>query len=214
MARNIESLCFDFDIKLIIDSELIMSSCECNSDCNCSTHSVPVQGIFQSNSKPTIPHKENVQQRKGEAEISIDDWLVSLQPELPLGKSVISFVTSSDIDAVGIHMYVVNRYWKRSQNGTYINPVYVILVKPGGKYDIYNITTMLEVFETQYKDSFIGRKLASGLCLGGNDFYPKCHQVSHQIMLKLFIENYFTNRVTDILKLQSRHYHHSSETNL
>ena len=43
------------------------------------------------------------------------------------------------------------------------------------------------------KESFgnqtIGVKVAMALCLGGNDFYPKFHQISHKTAVKAVTEN-------------------------
>lgn len=40
-----------------------------------------------------------------------------------------------------------------------------------------------------YNDRNIGIKVALALCLGGNDFYPKSHQISHETVLKLMMES-------------------------
>ena len=77
---------------------------------------------------------------------------------------------SGDIDSVYIHLYVVSRYWKRTETGKFKTPLYVILQKKGPKYDVYNKKAMIELFEITYSDRNIGMKIAFSLCMGGNDF--------------------------------------------
>ena len=65
----------------------------------------------------------------------------------------------------------------------------VILQKPRGKVDSYNITKIIEVLEAAYHDEHIGVKVALPLCLGGNDFFPKFHQISHETIIKTVIDD-------------------------
>lgn len=67
--------------------------------------------------------------------------------------------------------------------------MFVVLQKAGGKVDTYNITGMLSLFEHRYNDQYIGMKIAFTLCLGGNDFIPKFHAISHETVLKYVIDN-------------------------
>ena len=117
--------------------------------------------------------------------MAIVDWLIDSQDQLKQGQVAVSIVSSGDIDAIYIHLFAVSRRWKRDEKYQFINPVYVILQKPAGKLDIYNITGMLALFERFYCDINIGTTLSIGLCVGGNDFIPKLYQMSHDRILKL-----------------------------
>ena len=47
---------------------------------------------------------------------------------------------------------------------------------------------MIELFESFFKDRYIGIKIAISLCMGGNDFVPKCDQFSHATVLKMVMQ--------------------------
>ena len=51
-----------------------------------------------------------VKQCKGKGEMSVADWQVELQGELENEHLAICLVTSGNIDAIYIHLYVVSRY--------------------------------------------------------------------------------------------------------
>ena len=115
----------------------------------------------------------------------IEERRVESQDQLRQEQVAVNLISSGDIDAIYIHLFAVSRLWKRDDKHQFINHVYVILQKPGGKLDIYNITGMLTLFEKYYCDISIGATLSIGLCVGGNDFIPKLHQISHKKILKL-----------------------------
>ena len=72
-----------------------------------------------------------------------------------------SVITSGDIDAVVNHIFALSVYWPKYSNGKYRNPVYVQLLKPGGQFDLYNITGILEIVQCAFSDDYIGSKFVS-----------------------------------------------------
>lgn len=181
---------------MIIDSEFITKKdCDCTDACECTDYCVPI--MYETNIEPVRSHTTqtlDVKQRKGEAEMAVADWLVYLQHEMEDGDSLVCLVTSGDIDAVYIHLDVVSRLWARDEANKYKFPVYVVLQKKEGKVDIYNITSVLTLFEDNFKDDKIGSKLAYTLCIGGNDFVQKLYSKSHDTVCKTALENvYFRN---------------------
>ena len=191
LAENIQNMVFTKDVKVIVDSEMNAYLCSCADHCSCQKYSTPIMCSFDASmleKRSELKHLTSVKQSKGEAEMSVADWLVGLQGELEDGNSAVCLVTSGDIDAVYIHLYVVSRYWERKDDGKFKNQLYVILQKKGPKYDVYNITNMIELFESFFKDRYIGIKIAISLCMGGNDFVPKCDQFSHATVLKMVMQ--------------------------
>ena len=189
LAQNINALSINKNINLIIDSQLLESSCSCdNQMCSCSKFCIPLARKFGATQDTQAVHLHRVKQQKGEAEMAQLDWLLDLQNTLTDGDVVISLVTSGDIDAIYIHMFVLCQFWERGPDNKYRYPVYAILQKPQSRLDVYNVTGILEVFERVYRDRSIGMKIAVGLCIGGNDFVPKCYQWSHGTILKLALE--------------------------
>ena len=193
VASNLQSMTFIYDFDLVVDSELYLTSCDCKEDCSCEKFCTPIQRTFckleESVCNPRMELLRNIHQTKGEAEMSILDWLISLQEELKDGETVVSIITSGDIDAEYSHIYTVAKYWNRNAEGKFRYQVFVILQKQRGKHDIYNITAMLQIMEESFQDQNIGIKVALALCLGGNDFYPKSHQISHETVVKEVTEN-------------------------
>ena len=109
------------------------------------------------------------------------DWLKEICGTLNEGDGVLSVVSSGDIDAVPIHLFAVTAFWPRKPDGTFHNPVYVLLQKP--KPDLYNITQMVLDMEQHFSCQSIGMKVAMVLCMGGNDFLPHFHSISHEKVL-------------------------------
>lgn len=202
LAQNIEKLSINSTVTIDVDSELHIGGCVCENDqssCQCDIHTVPITCNFLrgSNASPPIIHSlDDIQQRKGEAEMAQADWLLYYLPHLQQGDAIASIVTSGDIDAVTIHLFLVSRLWPRNESGAFRSRVYVILQKPGKKVDVYNITSILETLEEVYKDNKVGMKLAISLCMGGNDFIPKYHQVTHDKVVKeIFARNHFLENI-------------------
>ena len=139
LASNVHKLQFENNFKLIVDSELHNKACNCQPSCQCPEYCTPIACYYGEN-MPRIELLDSVKQRKGEAEMAVVDWLIECQGHLTPGQAAVSMVSSGDIDAVYIHLYVISRLWNRDNTGQFLNPVYVVLQKPGGKLDIYNIT--------------------------------------------------------------------------
>ena len=196
LADNIDKLSIQKNIQLSIDSELIQESCECIQECSCTPAAIPVMKTFYENQLPSDSvQRKDIKQRKGEAEMSQVDWLIQNAHNLHPGEAAVSILTSGDIDALYIHLFALSRHWPRDKYGTFPSPVYVVLQKPGSKYDIYNLTLILELFEKIYDDKNIGVKVAVGLCIGGNDFVPKMQQLSHTTILKHVLKPKYRNTV-------------------
>ena len=184
-----DKLLLKHDVTIIVDSEFKMSDCTCNkTTCICLKYAVPLECVFSKAGLNSMSFLENIKQRKGEAEMAQADWLLQSANNLKPGDAVASVVTSGDIDAVIIHMYTVSRHWQRNKDNTFRNPVYVLLQKPSGT-DVYNITRIIEVLEHTHKDVHISEKIALTLCIAGNDFIPKMHQINHTRVLRHLLEN-------------------------
>lgn len=108
------------------------------------------------------------------------DWVVHHANQLDDGDAV-------TIDAVLIHMSALAHLLPRDMTGKFLHPVYVLLQKKS--CDLYNITWMLEVLESHFHDQNIGMKIALSLYMGGNDFLPKFHGISHDRLLKVFMSS-------------------------
>ena len=173
------------DLNIIFDSELHMEGCSCsNSVCMCEKYTVPLQCKFDSTGLKSKKRLETVKQRKGEAEMAVVDWLLHLQPVLRDNEATVSVISSGDIDAVVIHIFALSLFWPRDQNGRFLHKAYVQLCKRA-YFDLYDITTIIELLEEAFQEPFIGVKLAICLCAGGNDFIPKFYGISHLTMLKV-----------------------------
>ena len=182
------------DLELVIDSGLKILDCSCTPELchtSCKKYAVPLRCLFSAD-KGFVKSDDiqDVKQRKGEGEMSQLDWLISSSESLAPGRSAVSIVSSGDIDAVVLHLLTVSLRWPRDSTGEFCNPVYVILCKPGERFDIYCITSILNTLEKATEDSHIGVKVAIGLCIGGNDFLPRYHVVgTHSKVLRLLTEN-------------------------
>lgn len=83
-----------------------------------------------------------------------------------------------------IFICLLSLHCLRDENDKFKNAVYIILQKPGLKQDVFNVTLMLELFESVFSDKTIGVKFAVALCIGGNDFIPKFQQISHKTIVQ------------------------------
>lgn len=68
---------------------------------------------------------ENIQQRKGEAEMSQMDWLVHISSSLEATDEVVLVVTSGDIDAIPIQLFALTTLWPRKDDNSFRNKVHV-----------------------------------------------------------------------------------------
>ena len=66
------------------------------------------------------------------------DWL---EPH----ESVVSVVTTGDIDSLDIHLFALSIHWPRNPDDLFKNKVFIQLQKP--KQDLYNITGITERLE-------------------------------------------------------------------
>ena len=170
---------------VIFDSELVMSSCICHqSQCTCKVHSVPLKCTFNESGLAASDEMDDIKQRKGEAEMAVVDWIYELAVHMKDDDILMSVITSGDIDAVVNHLFALSVFWPKFENGKYRNPVYVQLVKPGGHFDLYNVTGILELLQATFSDPNIGLTFSMSLCLGGNDFLPKFRGITHSRLMQ------------------------------
>ena len=193
LAENLASLKLK-NVTLDVDSELYVENCEgcLNTDsCECKPFCIPVRAVygpFGFEGQEPIDKK----QRKGEAEMSQSDWLVTNYGQLNAEESIVSVVTSGDIDAVAIHLFSVSLLLPRNEKGEFNNKVYVMLQKQYGLFDIYNITDIVLLLEKTYGLN-APMKTAIALCMGGNDFVPKFHGISHQNIMSTLFDGFLNN---------------------
>ena len=161
-----------------------MTDCSCHSSiCHCRS-AIPI-----TTNSSGIVEKCQVRQKKGEAEMAQIDWLMEFESSLEPDECVVSVVSSGGIDAVVLHLYILTYLWTSS------NHVYVMLQKPGGSVDMYNITKFIRVLQTKFNDPLIGAKVAITLCIGGNDFIPKFYGMSHDKYLTTMLTDNFRDRL-------------------
>ncbi|VDI71124.1 Hypothetical predicted protein [Mytilus galloprovincialis] len=175
LARNLQNLDIKSDIIVDIDSELVLNtSClHTEEDCSCpyKSYSTPIHGTFSKVDgflQQQLLH--HIKQRKGEAEMSQVDWLDDMKNELLVNDTIVSVVTSADIDSIVIHLLSLSLFWPRDESGSFKNKVYVPLQKQ--KSELYDITGIIELLESRFSWKSICT-IAISLCLGGNDFIPK-----------------------------------------
>ena len=198
LARNLHKLNPKKTCSIEVDSELIMEKCKCSESCSCPPVCHPVIATYSSSEFQGITVNKDIQQRKGEAEMAQADWLKNIMPKLKESEAVVSVLTSGDIDGVVIHMFVVSLHWHRNDDGSFKNPVYVLLQKPNP--DLYNITAIAEHVEKQFGFKYAAAHLAIALCMGGNDFIPKFFGISHD---KWISELLLTeNGLNELLKIE------------
>ncbi|VDI23771.1 Hypothetical predicted protein [Mytilus galloprovincialis] len=113
------------------------------------------------------------------------DWYLEVQKLIREGESVISIVTSGDIDSVVIHMFALSQYWPRNEDDSFKTPVYILLQK--AKPDLYNITEVISRLEKRFGK--FTKNIALSLAMGGNDFIPKFHLISHEKWITTILEN-------------------------
>jgi hypothetical protein len=194
LAEYVKQLMIKKELVLDIDSEFRNGGCVCTNvrgltgSCQCDTYAIPLRCVYTPSGLQGVSKLDSIHQKKGEAEMSQVDWILTTAGELEPGDSVVSIVTSGDIDAIVIHMFALAIKWPRKEDNTFCFPVYVILQKPDHVIDIYDVTRILQVLESTHGgDITFGVKVAIGLCMGGNDFIPKFQYISHQKVLQLLV---------------------------
>ena len=204
LAANIHEMKISKRCIIDVDSEHLINKCTClgttdHEKVPCKQYAIPVRALFGEDgihleTKPLT----NVRQRKGEAELAQADWLPFIVPELDEGDSVLSYVTSGDIDTLPIHLLAVSEFWPRLPNNTFKHDVFLFLKKPKKDMmpDLYCITKIVEHLERQNTNRNIGIIVSLALCLGGNDYIPKFYEVTHlQWMMAIMEDQYYTNQI-------------------
>ena len=183
------------NVTITVDSQRYRMPCRCDaghaSACVCDeefrSYCTPVRFVFTEDGTNSREELVDIKQRKGEAELAQIDWLVNnFRPE---DRCVLSFVTSSDVDAIPLHLYALSQRQNRPRdhNGKFKCKVLVWLRNPGCVYDI---TAWIEALESKYDDEpHIGMKVALGISIGGNDFIPKYYDYGHDKVLTHFLGN-------------------------
>ena len=155
-------------------------------------YAVHIQCKFSKEGYVKDSKKEmTVQQRKGEGEMAIADWLLwySQTGQLPDGCDVAAVVSSGDTDAVVIMMFMVERSWPRLANGQFKNNVFVVWQKPNKLFDVYCITGLLKELEETFQTENIGLVTSVSLCIGGNDFITGFRSKSHYKVLTTVLQH-------------------------
>ena len=136
MAANIHEVKIRKKFTIDVDSEHLISQCTClgtseHDKVPCKQYAIPVRALFGEDgmhleTKPLT----TVRQRKGEAALAQADWLPFIVPELDEGDSVLSYVTTGDIDALPIHLLAVSEFWPRIPNDKFKHDIFILLKKP------------------------------------------------------------------------------------
>jgi hypothetical protein len=149
LAKNIEALDIKENNIIDIDSELHISTSSCHENtCTYLPFCTPIRGHVDAQYGFTRKELLNdIKQRKGGAEMSQVDWLIQCAASLSPGDACASIVSSGDIDAVLLHLFAISHLWPRNEGGFF--------KKPNHLYDIYNITTILELLDHKTSDKYI-----------------------------------------------------------
>jgi hypothetical protein len=149
LAKNIEALDIKENNIIDIDSELHISTSSCHENtCTYLPFCTPIRGHVDAQYGFTKKELLNdIKQRKGGAEMSQVDWLIQCAASLSPGDACASIVSSGYIDAVLLHLFAISHLWPRNEGGFF--------KKPNHLYDIYNITTILELLDHKTSDKYI-----------------------------------------------------------
>ena len=186
LSKHGEELSIQKDMTLDIDSEAVMCLCyygHSDKDCVCKPYSIPVRFKFLEGKMSEKTHLSTIRQRKGEAEMTVVDWIPEMRNELSAGDSIVSYVTSADIDTVLIHIFALSLYWDRDEDGNFKWPVYVWLQKT--KPEIFDITGIIRAIEKQFEIADVAAIISLILCMSGNDFLPNFYNMSHHKLLSI-----------------------------
>ncbi|VDI60745.1 Hypothetical predicted protein [Mytilus galloprovincialis] len=192
LAKQLKYVDLKNNLIVDIDSEAYLSECECQNDdhCQCDLYATPVRFYFKKESgydREELMH--SIKQRKGEAEMSQADWLFdkNTTENLTDGQCVVNFVTSADIDTLVIHLLSVSMFWPRNEVQSFKWPVFLWLQKK--KPEIYDITGIISLLEKHFNKPKIRVLVACILAMGGNDFLPNFHSISHDKLLSTAMKN-------------------------
>ena len=189
LAEHLEDLDVKQNTIIDIDSEWVLTGCTCQakSACNCHMFSNPVRASYSESGFQEKHVLENINQSKGEAEMSQIDWLNELKESIEGDDVVVNYVTSADIDTVVIHMFYVSLHWPRNEDGSFKIQVFVWLNKK--KPELYNITGIVMLIETYTRKQHSAATIAVALCMGGNDFLPSYHGMTHETLVSTVLNN-------------------------
>jgi len=197
LAEHMSKMSIMKNIEIDLDCEYQRANCHCpRSDdiCGCaSAYAVPRRFHFSPEGFKYSTNLEDIQQRKGEAEMSVVDWVLEVQRDLKPKQNVVSLMTSGDVDALPIHLFAISHLWPRSGDGSFMNDVFVVLAKPKGMKDVYDITGIVTRIEQKF-GKYAAMHVAVVLCMGGNDFLPKFHGITHmKLMQTVVVDRHLTN---------------------
>ena len=139
LAEHAGQMQINHNLTLDIDSEYNLHQCQCLAsseyECRCEdinkAYATPVRYKYCQHEAVTRQHLQDIIQRKGEAEISQLDWLMDCATSLESSESIVSAVTSGDIDSVIIHLFALSHLFPRNSEGKFKAHVYVYLQTPG-----------------------------------------------------------------------------------
>ena len=127
---------------------------------------------------------EGIKQRKGEDEMSQVDLLYDIKDELHEGEATVYVVTSAYIDSIAINLFALAQFRPRNESGCLRNKVFVLLQKQ--KSELYDVTGIIELLEARFSQNTCN--IAVALCMGGNDFIPKYHGISHEKLVTVIMQ--------------------------
>jgi hypothetical protein len=113
-------------------------------------------------------HSSAETERKGEAQLAKVGWLFTIAEKLATNDSIVSILTSEDIDSLVVHLFVQTLHWQRNTDRIFGNTVYIpyICRKSDNKPELYNITGIIEQLENHFKFRNIAINIALSLLHG------------------------------------------------
>ena len=112
LSKHIYKVNIGANFTVDIDSELHLKICDCSEGqpCDCKTYAIPKRVVTGENGEFQTEFLEAVHQMKGEAEMSQQNWIYKMKDTIVEGDSILSYVTSGDIDAVCIHLLALSNW--------------------------------------------------------------------------------------------------------
>ena len=101
-----------------------MCECKCGQqleNCFCKdAGAIPLKCTFTSNGLEKQEEITEVRQRRGEAELSVIDWVVHSVSQLKPGDAVLTIATSGDIDTVVAAIFAISLKWARNSDRNFV----------------------------------------------------------------------------------------------
>jgi hypothetical protein len=118
LAANMEKISPKPDVIVVFDSELHADGCTgATTNCICTIYTTPIRRYYPIDRSLIKMEKiREIKQCKGEAELAQVDWLLSAHGKLQPGKTIASVLSSGEINAVPVHLFVVSLHWPRSKD--------------------------------------------------------------------------------------------------